>query len=65
MLKIIADFFEKEHKNVLRDIAKITELKSGLSKEFTRFNFEQSYYLLVDEQHHLEWYMAKLNKKAI
>ncbi|WP_035309527.1 Rha family transcriptional regulator [Clostridium sp. HMP27] len=65
MLKIIADFFEKEHKNVLCDIAKITEPRSGLSKEFTRLNFEQSYYLLVDEQHHLEWYMAKLKQKSI
>lgn len=54
MLKIVADLFEKEHKNVLRDIAKIIEPKSGLSKEFTRLNFAQSYYLLVDEQRHLE-----------
>lgn len=65
MLKIIADFFEEEHKNVLRDIAKITEPKSGFSKEFTRLNFEQSYYLLVDEQRHLEWYRAKLNQRSI
>ena len=30
----VAEFFEKEHKNVLRDIAKITDPKSGLSTEF-------------------------------
>lgn len=40
----VADFFEKEHKNVLRDIAKITDSKSGLSKEFSRLNFEQTSY---------------------
>ncbi|KOA21171.1 phage regulatory protein Rha [Clostridium homopropionicum DSM 5847] len=40
----VADFFEKEHKNVLRDIAKITDSKSGLSKEFARLNFEQTSY---------------------
>ena len=27
----VAEFFEKEHKNVLRDITKITDPKSGLS----------------------------------
>jgi Rha family phage regulatory protein len=36
----VAERFEKEHKNVLRDIAKITDPKSGLSKEFARLNFE-------------------------
>lgn len=40
----VAEFFEKQHKHVLRDIAKITEPKSGLSKEFTQSNFELTYY---------------------
>ena len=40
----VAQFFEKEHKNVLRDIEKITELNSGLSVEFARLNFELSSY---------------------
>ncbi len=40
----VAQFFEKEHKNVLRDIAKITAPTSGLSDEFTRLNFELSGY---------------------
>ena len=35
----VAEAFEKQHKNVLRDIAKITESTSGLSKEFTELNF--------------------------
>lgn len=40
----VAESFEKQHKNVLRDIAKITESTSGLSKKFTELNFELSYY---------------------
>ena len=36
----VARAFEKEHKNVLRDIARITDPKSGLSEEFNRLNFE-------------------------
>lgn len=40
----VARAFEKEHKNVLRDIARITEPKSGLSEEFTELNFELSNY---------------------
>lgn len=40
----VAKFFEKEHKHVLRDIAKITEPNSGLSEEFRRLNFEPSSY---------------------
>lgn len=38
--RIVAEAFGKQHKNVLRDIEKITEPKSGLSEEFTRLNFE-------------------------
>ncbi|MEA4972349.1 MAG: Rha family transcriptional regulator [Candidatus Metalachnospira sp.] len=40
----VAEYFEKEHFHVLRDIAKITDSKSGLSKEFTASNFEPSTY---------------------
>jgi Rha family phage regulatory protein len=40
----VAQFFEKEHFHVLRDIAKITDTNSGLSKEFAASNFEPSYY---------------------
>ncbi|WP_320915000.1 Rha family transcriptional regulator [Enterocloster bolteae] len=40
----VADFFEKEHKNVVRDIEKITQPSSGLSEEFNRLNFERITY---------------------
>lgn len=40
----VAEFFEKEHKNVLRDIEKITQPSSGLSEEFNRLNFERITY---------------------
>jgi len=40
----VAQFFDKEHKNVLRDIARLTDSTSGLSKEFARLNFEPSSY---------------------
>ena len=41
----VAEFFEKDHKNVLRDIAKITDPKSGLSTEFAQLNFELTSYM--------------------
>jgi hypothetical protein len=34
---------KKEHYHVLRDIAKITHTRSGLSEEFTGLNFEPTY----------------------
>ncbi|MGM8363991.1 Rha family transcriptional regulator [Virgibacillus sp. W0181] len=40
----VAEFFEKEHFHVLRDIAKITDTKSGLSEEFIKSNFSLSKY---------------------
>lgn len=40
----VAKFFEKEHFHVLRDIAKITDTKSGLSEEFRLLNFDESSY---------------------
>lgn len=40
----VADFFGKRHKHVLRDIAKITETKSGLSEKFIKNNFKAGTY---------------------
>ena len=40
----VAEFFEKQHKHVLRDIARITEPKSGLSEKFIHSNFKASFY---------------------
>ncbi len=37
----VAEFFEKEHKNVVRDIEKILLPQSGLSAEFNALNFER------------------------
>lgn len=42
--RYVAQAFEREHKNVLRDIANITGSKSGLSKNFAELNFERSTY---------------------
>ena len=42
--RAVAQFFGKEHKNVLRDIVRITDQQSGLTEEFRRLNFEQSSY---------------------
>lgn len=41
----VAEVFEKNHKEVLRDIRKITEPNSGLSADFGRRNFEPSSYI--------------------
>lgn len=40
----MAKFFEKQHFHVLRDIAKITDTKSGLSDEFIKNNFTTDTY---------------------
>ncbi|CUH96375.1 hypothetical protein P22_2465 [Propionispora sp. 2/2-37] len=40
----VAKYFEKEHFHVLRDIARITDTKSGLSEDFTQSNFERTFY---------------------
>lgn len=40
----VSKFFEKNHKDVLRDIRNITEPTSGLSEEFSRRNFAPSKY---------------------
>ena len=41
----VAEFFEKNHKEVLRDIRKIISPESGLSREFAQRNFAQSSYV--------------------
>lgn len=40
----VADFFEKRHDHVLRDIAKITAPTSGLSEDFAKSNFTADKY---------------------
>ena len=40
----VAELFDKQHKHVLRDIAKITEPISGLSEEFIKSNFTADSY---------------------
>lgn len=40
----VARHFEKEHFHVLRDISKITDSRSGLSEDFTKSNYELTYY---------------------
>ncbi|EDN8993461.1 transcriptional regulator [Listeria monocytogenes] len=40
----VAEFFEKRHDHVLRDIGKITAPKSGLSEEFIKSNFKRTHY---------------------
>lgn len=44
----VAKFFDKNHKDVLRNIRNITDPKSGLSEEFIRRNFTPSKY--IDER---------------
>jgi len=41
----VAQFFEKEHKNVLADIRKILSPSSGLSEDFGRLNFQPTSYI--------------------
>lgn len=43
--RYVAEYFEKRHDHVLRDISKITAPKSGLSEEFVRQNFVSDTYL--------------------
>ena len=42
--RFIAEIFEKEHFHVLRDIARITETKSGLSEDFVNQHFRKDSY---------------------
>ena len=41
---IVAQMFEKEHRNVLRSIENLTANDSGLSKDFVKLNFELNNY---------------------
>lgn len=43
--RFVADFFEKEHKTVLRSIDAILDSESGFSAEFGRHNFAPSSYI--------------------
>ena len=40
----VAQAFEKEHKNVVREIERLTASDSGLSQEFNALNFERITY---------------------
>ena len=40
----VAEFFEKRHDHVIRDIRKITDPKSGLSENFIGTNFKSDFY---------------------
>lgn len=42
--RFVAECFEKQHFHVLRDIAKLTDTKSGLSNEFIKQNFASDTY---------------------
>lgn len=42
--RYVAQFFEKEHKNVLADIRKILSSDSGVTEEFGRLNFQPTSY---------------------
>jgi len=43
--RFVAQFFDKRHDHVLRDIAKITPPTSGLSEEFRNANFQPASYV--------------------
>ena len=43
--RVIADVFEKQHKNVLQSINQIISDASGYSREFTELNFQPSKYV--------------------
>ncbi len=41
----VAEFFEKEHRCVLRDIRRLLDPKYGLSEEFRQRNYTLTYYI--------------------
>ena len=43
--RVVADVFEKQHKNVLQSIKQIVSDASGYSREFTELNFQPSKYV--------------------
>ncbi|MCW6664283.1 Rha family transcriptional regulator [Aerococcaceae bacterium NML191219] len=55
----VADAFEKNHKEVLRDIRKLTELNSGLSKEFAERNFALGSYKDKQNQKRPCYYLTR------
>lgn len=50
----VAETFEKEHKNVLKDIRELE-----CSKEFRRLNFEQSSYINLQNKKQPMYYMTR------
>lgn len=55
----VADFFEKNHKEVLRDIRNIAAPNSGLSKEFVERNFALSSYKDKQNQKRPCYYLTR------
>ncbi|HEM6178988.1 TPA: Rha family transcriptional regulator [Streptococcus suis] len=55
----VADAFEKNHKEVLRDIRKIVAPNSGLSKEFTERNFALGSYMDKQNQKRPCYYLTR------
>ena len=55
----VAEFFEKNHKEVLRDIRNITTTNSGLSKEFAERNFALGSYKDKQNQKRPCYYLTR------
>lgn len=55
----VAEFFEKNHKEVLRDIRNIAALNSGLSKEFAERNFALGSYKDKQNQKRPCYYLTR------
>lgn len=55
----VAEFFEKNHKEVLRDIRNIVALNSGLSKEFAERNFALGSYKDKQNQKRPCYYLTR------
>jgi len=55
----VADLLEKQHKHVLRDIAKVIQPKSGLSAEFVKENFFADKYTDIKGRNLLRYRMTR------
>lgn len=55
----VAQFFEKEHKNVLADIRRILAPDSGASEEFGRLNFQPTTYTDVWNRKQVAYMMTR------
>ena len=55
----VAEYVEKNHKEVLRDIRKITADDSGLSDEFRERNFALSYYISKQNKKQPCYYLTR------